>query len=165
LSRVRPDSIRRTILLGGCGALAAGLISQPSGAAAASSEAKLAVSARVPKHATLKILAQPPSLNVTVADIARGYVDGPAPAQVLVTSNTGGYVLAIMTPGQFVRHVRVRGLGEEVELAAEGGTITRSLVGQGRTRATLDLNFRFHLAQEVTQGVYPWPVSLFVAPL
>src|SRR5665647_595595 len=101
---------RQTLL----GFLTVGLLAGPLAAAAGSNEAKLMVSATILKHASLQILAQPASVVVTAADIARGYVDAPSPAQVAVKSNTqGGYMLMFESQGEFFRQTLVKGLGAD----------------------------------------------------
>ena len=92
-----------------------GLWLAPAVAVANASEAKLAVSATVMKHASLKVLAQPASVMVTAADIARGYVDVSSPSQVAIQSNSlSGYMLMFATEGEFMRQTLVGGLGNDV---------------------------------------------------
>ena len=93
-------------------------------AAVASDQAKLTVSATVLKHASLKVLAQPTSVVVTAADIARGYVDVAAPAQIAIKSNSPlGYMLEFANQGDFMRRILVRGLATEVQLSPAGGAV------------------------------------------
>ena len=135
-------------------------------AAAGSSEAKLTVTATVAKHASLKVLTQPASVVVTVADIARGYVDVPSPAHVAIQTNSqSGYMLMFASEGEFLRQTLVRGLGNDVQLDTAGGGIARRPEGRGMSKATLDLVFRFILSDSAKQGVYAWPMRLSVAVL
>lgn len=137
-----------------------------STANAQSAEAKLAVTATVMKHASLKVLAQPSSVVITAADIARGYVDVPASAQVSIQSNSReGYMLMFASEGEFLHQTLVRGLGNDVQLSAGGGGVARSTDGRGMAKATLDLGFRFLLSASAQQGTYAWPVRLSVASL
>ena len=143
-----------------------GLWLAPAVAVADASEAKLAVSATVMKHASLKVLAQPASVMVTAADIARGYVDVSSPSQVAIQSNSlSGYMLMFATEGEFMRQTLVGGLGNDVQLDGAGGGIARSPEGPGMTKATLALVFRFILSESARQGVYAWPMRLSVAAL
>jgi hypothetical protein len=149
------------------GAMAIGLLgaSVPL-TAAASSEAKLTVSATVLKRASLKVLAQPSSVVVTAADIARGYVDVPAAAQVAIQNNSlGGYLLEFASQGDFMRQIMVRGLASDVQLSPAGGAIMQPSTGSGVTRTTLALGFRFLLSESAQQGTYAWPMRLSVTPL
>jgi hypothetical protein len=152
-----------------CGAVAIGLVvssAMCSTAFAGSGGAKLTVTATVLKRASLKVLAQPTSVAVTAGDIARGYVDVLAPAQVAIKSNTsGGYLLEIASQGDFMRQILVRGLANEVQLSPAGGVVMQASAGSGITRSTLDLRFRFVLAEAAQAGTYSWPIHLSVTPL
>jgi len=142
-----------------------GLMLAPASAAAGGSEAKLLVTATVLKHASLKVLTQPSSVVVTAADIARGYVDVPAPAQVAISSNTSqGYVLEFASQGDFMRQILVKGLGTDVQLSPAGGTVVQHSTGAGVIRTTLSLGFRFFLSDTARQGTYAWPMRLSVLP-
>ena len=143
-----------------------GLSLTPALAVADASEAKLAVSATVMKHASLKVLAQPASVIVTAADVARGYVDVSSPSRVAIQSNSlSGYMLMFATEGEFLRQTLVGGLGNDVQLDGAGGGIARSAEGPGMSKATLALVFRFMLSESARQGVYAWPMRLSVAAL
>jgi len=134
--------------------------------AAGSNEVKLTVTATVLKRATLKTLAQPSSVVVTAADIARGYVDVPAPAQVAIQNNsTDGYLLEFASQGDFMRQILVKGLSSDVQLSPAGGAVMQSGGRSGVTRTTLALGFRFVLSESAQQGTYPWPMQLSVTPL
>jgi len=134
--------------------------------AAGSAETKLTVTATILKRATLKTLAQPSSVVVTAADIARGYVDVPASAQVAIQNNSrAGYLLEFASQGDFMRQILVRGLATDVELSPAGGAVMQPSSGSGVTRATLALGFRFVLSESAQQGIYAWPMQLSVTPL
>lgn len=134
--------------------------------AQAGTEMEFKVAAVLRKHASLRVLAQPGSVQVTSADIARGYVEVAAPVQVAVQSNTqDGYMLVFDNSGEFVRHARVRGLSGEVQVGAAGGTVVQRAPGPGMSRVTLTLAFRFELEQGAREGIYPWPVQLSAQPL
>ncbi len=153
---------RQTLL----GFLAVGLLVAPLAAVAGSSEAKLLVSATILKHASLQVLAQPASVVVTEADIARGYVDVPSPAQVAVKSNTqGGYMLMFESQGEFFRQTVVKGLGADVQLGASGGGVAQRPAGRGMSQTVLDIGYRFVLSESARQGVYAWPMRLSVTPI
>lgn len=133
---------------------------------ATADQAKVTVSATVLKHASLKVLAQPASIVITPEDVARGYVDVAAPAQVAIKSNSpGGYMLEFANEGDFMRQIQVRGLATDLQLGVAGGAVMQPGAASGITRATLDLGFRFLLAQSARPGTYPWPVHLSVTPI
>ena len=127
---------------------------------------KIAISATVQKHASLKMLTQPSSVVVTAADIAKGYVDVPAPASIQIRSNTqDGYLLMFESQGDFMRQTVVRGLANDVQISMAGGGVAQNMAGKGMRQAQFDLGFRFLLAESARQGVYPWPIRLSVTPL
>jgi hypothetical protein len=133
-------------------------------AAAASTE--LQVTAYVMKRATLQVLAQPTSVVLTQDDIARGWVDVPATAQLAVQSNSGeGYMLEFTNQGDFVRQVLVKGLDTDVQVGAAGGAVMQRAKGRGVTRATLNLGFRILLSASARQGSYSWPMRVAIAPI
>lgn len=146
-------------------ALAVGLLGAPLTATAAG-EAKLTVTATVLKRASLKVLAQPAAVVVTAADVARGYVDAPAPAQVAIQSNSlGGYAIEFASEGDFMRQILVKGLSNEVQLSPAGGMVAQSSATPGQTKTTLALGFRFLLADSTVPGTYAWPLRLAAIPL
>lgn len=135
-------------------------------ASAETGEMKVTVSATIQKHASLKVLTQPASVVVTAADIARGYVDVPAPASVQVRSNTlDGYLLMFENQGEFMRQTLVKGLANDLQIGLAGGGVAQNMAGRGMRQAQLDLGFRFVLAASAQQGIYPWPLRLSVTPL
>ena len=146
-------------------ALVVGWMAMPLTALAAS-ETKLTVSATVLKHASLQVLAQPASVVITAADMARGYVDVPSPAQVTVQSNTqDGYLLMFENQGEFFRETLVKGLDSDVQVSAGGGGVAQRSLGGGMRKNLLNLGFRFVLSDSARLGVYAWPMRLSVTPL
>lgn len=159
------QSVIRGVQLAALNVLALGLLGVPA-TAQASSEAKLLVSATVLKRATLQVLAQPSSVVVTAADIERGYVDVPVPAQVAIQSNTRhGYQLEFSSEGDFMQQILVRGLNNDLQLSPAGGVVTQQPTPGGVTNTVLALGFRFLLSESARQGTYTWPVRLSVKPL
>lgn len=132
----------------------------------ASDQAKLTVSATVLKHASLQVLTQPTSVVITAADIARGYVDAAVPSQISIRSNSSlGYMLDFANQGDFMRRILVRGLATEVQLSPAGGAVMQPSAQAGVTRATLDLGFRFLLAETARPGTYAWPMRLSITAI
>jgi hypothetical protein len=159
-------SLDRTGRLALYGMLMISLLAVPEEFIAGPNEATLIVSATILKRASLKVLAQPSSVVVTAADIARGYVDGPAAVEVAIQNNgAGGYLLEFASRGDFMRQILVRGLARETQLNPGGGAIAQPATGSGVTRTTLGLGFRFVLSESAQPGTYPWPMRLSVTPL
>ena len=157
---------RRARLRALLGVALVALLALPGPAAADASGASLTITAIVPKRASLKVSGQPPSVLITEADLARGYVDALAPIQAAIQSNSpAGYMLVLAGLGDFVRQVRMQGLESEVQMSANGGLIPQRFNSRGVLRTTLDLKFRFFLAASARPGAQPWPMQLSVAPL
>ena len=132
----------------------------------AQADTKLTVTATILKRASLQVLAQPSSVLVTAADLARGYVDVPAASQVAVRSNApAGYLLEFASQGNFMRQILVRGLETEVQLSPAGGMVSQRAASKGVTKSTLALGFRFFLSESAQEGTYAWPMRLSVVPL
>lgn len=141
------------------------LMVAPAPPATAAEPAEMMVSAAVLKQASLKVLAQPSAVVVTADDIARGYVDVAAPAEVAIRSNSPrGYMLEFANEGDFMRQILVRGLASDLQLSLAGGAVMQPATGRGVTRTTLQLGFRFLLAQGARPGTYAWPIHLSVTP-
>lgn len=149
------------------GAVATAVLLAPASVVAGGSQ-KLTVTATIAKHASLKVLAQPSAVVVTSADIARGYVDVPAPAHLAIRSNSqSGYLLEFASEGDFMRQILVKGLANDVQLSPAGGTIMQTSTGAGAgvTNTTVALGFRFLLAESTRQGTYPWPMRVSITAL
>lgn len=123
-------------------------------------EAALSVRAVVQRHASVR-LAQPASMTLSAADVARGWVEVVAPVDVLVQSNAPeGYTLAFARHGTQVRQVRVLGLQGELMVGAEGALTARPATGPGMWRETLRLRLRFDLAPDARPGEHAWPLNI-----
>lgn len=147
------------------GAALALVVSLACPAVALADSIGVTVSATILKHASLQVLAQPSSIVVTPQDVARGYVDVPAPARVAVKHNTPGYMLVFAGESEFVRQIRVSGLGADVQMGAGGGAIARNTPVRGMDNTVIEMAFRFELAAGTQQGVYPWPIQMSAVPL
>lgn len=145
-------------------AVASALLVCAGGAQA--SEMSLGVNVVIQKQAKLHVLSQPGAVRVTPADISRGWVEVPVPLQLAVQSNSPrGYLLMFDGDAGFARQARVQGLDHEVQIDAQGGVVPQPGAGHGVLRRTLELKFRFFLAQDTTPGDHAWPLRVSVAPL
>lgn len=132
--------------------------------ALAAGGAELHVVAVLRKHASVRVIAQPGMVEVTRADIARGYVDVAAPLQLAVRSNVPeGVQLVFDRPGDVFGQARIRGLANEVQLGAAGGIVTQRV--PSAAPHVLALAFRFELGRDAQEGTYPWPMQVSAAPL
>jgi hypothetical protein len=135
---------------------------------ASADETRLMVTARVLKHLRLKVVSQPTSVQVTEADVARGYVEVQSRMQLTVETNSNdGYGVAIANHlSDAFRDTRVTGLGSgDMRFSSESVAMQQAAAGKGMRRETLDLGFRFELAPGTRQGTYPWPVQVGLMPV
>jgi hypothetical protein len=65
--------------------------------------------------------------------------------------------------GNLFQSVHVEGLGNAVQLGADGGAIVQR--GPQASNQTHELSFRFILHPGTTPGTYPWPLLLSVRGL
>jgi hypothetical protein len=130
---------------------------------AGSTSALMSVRVQVLARTLLNVESQAPSLVLTEADLARGYVEVPAVSRIRVRSNDpNGYLLAFdVTAGPFTA-IEVTGLGPAARISANGGWLVRPFAGT--KPVTSELTYRFLLASNVQPGTYAWPVSLSARP-
>ena len=117
------------------------------------------VSVIVRAVANIEIQSAPSGLDISAADLRRGYVDVMQPTQFTVRSNSpNGFALEVLTVAPVLSSMIVEGLNSDLALGAEGGTIVQRW--QKPQAVNLSLKFRFALAPGLTAGNYPWPVRL-----
>lgn len=132
-------------------------------AQAGTARAEIAVSVRVMARTLINSESSPRQLEVSAADVARGYVEVQGATHLLVTNtNRRGYLLSVWPQAQVFSTVVVRSGDSQAELGADGGEIFEGRWGQ---MVPLALDFRFMLAPDVKPGVYPWPVKFQASPL
>jgi hypothetical protein len=128
-----------------------------------SGTARIQVIATVLQWASLTVIYQERSLNVTLEDISRGYVEVPGASRVVVRENSPrGYLLVFEeagVPESPVERVSVRGLGTEIEIGPGGGFVPRP---HARGPVPAELSYRFSLSRDARPGVYSWPLSLSI---
>lgn len=145
-------------------AILAAIGGQCAPAHAGAPEAVLTVRASVPRHASIR-MAQPRTLTISQADVARGYVEVAAPLAVHVQSNVQqGYTLAFECQGGDVRQAHVHGLQSELTVGSAGALSARPAAGPGTWREQLSLRFRFDLAPGVQPGEHAWPLNISMLP-
>lgn len=135
-------------------------------AAADTGSATLAVSANVVRHASVRLLSAAQTVSIAAADIARGYVDIPAPSRLEIRSNSpNGYLIAIESAAGYARGTEVRGLGDTVSFGPFGGVVNVKADGAGMRLIPVELHFRVLLSDAARPGIHPWPLQLSVLPL
>jgi hypothetical protein len=131
---------------------------------AAQRSAALPVSAMVVANAKLQTSYQARQIEISAADVARGQVEVPAALRFSVTTNKGsGYLMQFHPVGNLFESVHVDGLGNTVQLGADGGAIVQR--GAQASNLTHELSFRFDLHPDTAPGTYPWPLLLSVRGL
>jgi hypothetical protein len=154
--------MQRRVVFGALTTLAAASIAPHADAASVRSQ--IAVTAFVPAQTVAQTVTQPSQITITAADIARGYIDMPAAAQLRVTSNNPvGYVVDFFSRLPIFTSVTVSSAGGSADLGPDGGAIVER--GAHGRDLPLHLSFRFNLTAQVQPGTYPWPLALNVRPL
>ena len=116
------------------------------------------VAANVLPYLRLQILRQPAKLDVTAADVERGYVDVPAATDLMARSNDrNGYSLSFDPRSDLFRKAQVNGLDQGLEIGPEGGMVHQGFAGPQKL---MHLSYRFFLAPQVGPGSYPWPLQI-----
>ena len=128
------------------------------------SSAYFTVSTTVNAVARLERQSAPATVDVTAADIRRGYIDVEQPTSLVIRSNSAqGFALEILTVTPMLTAAVVHGLGSDQWLGAEGGTLVQRW--NKPQAAVLSLKFRLVLVPGLSAGQYPWPISIAVRPL
>jgi hypothetical protein len=132
-------------------------------AEAGQKSAAMPVSVAVIANAKVRTDYQAAQLRITEADVARGYVEIAAASRFSVATNSrSGYLMEFYPVGNLFESVQVSGLGNAVQLGADGGVI----VQRGPLpHAFHELSFRFILRPDARPGIYAWPLLLSVRPL
>jgi hypothetical protein len=131
---------------------------------AGETRATVNVAVTVPPIARLEIVAQATSVQITVQDLQRGYVELSEPTLLNIYSNArDGYALEVLPMSPVIRAIAVRGLGDEADLGAQGGRIVERWDHPQST--SLSLTFRLALAPGALPGIYPWPLHLALGPV
>ena len=138
---------------------AAPLVFMVAGANASQMSTSMHVSVNVVANAILQSNYQASQLSVSLADVARGYVDAPSGSRFSVRTNaSAGYLMVFYPVGELFESVQVSGLRTPVHFGKEGGiAVQRGLPSAGVVH---DLNFRFFLSPRTQPGNYPWPLHL-----
>jgi hypothetical protein len=134
--------------------------------AAGAKEARtsFAVTASVAAMARIESQSQPDGLDISAADLKRGFIEVPQATALTIRSNSPqGFALDVLTVSPIVSSIIVRGFDGEQSLGSEGGTIIQRW--QGARVVNLSLTFTLVLAPGMTPGRYPWPMRVAVRPL
>lgn len=133
-----------------------------SGVKAAQQRATLGVSAIVVPAVKIERKIQVPEIDLTAADVARGYVDVRNGSQLTlrITKNSA-YVVDFFRRVNLYTSVEISGVGSPISLDSNGGTVVVH-PPRGTGRAALALDYRFNLNANAAPGRYPWPLAMQV---
>jgi hypothetical protein len=127
-------------------------------------QSNFSVSVIVRPVAKIEFQSAPTGLEISAADLRRGYIDVLQPTQFTVRSNSpNGFALEVLTVAPMLSSMVVEGLDSDLALGADGGTIVQRW--QKPQAVNLSLKFRFALSPGLIAGNYPWPVRFAVRPL
>jgi hypothetical protein len=132
---------------------------------AGSSTAQMNVSVRVIARTILAIDSQPPTVEVTAADIQRGYLDVPQAVSFRVRSNArDGYSLGFQEIAFPFASAEVQWGGQSavVEGGAWSGVLSHPYQ-QGGSAGSLSVRLR--IAPGAEPGSYAWPVQVTASSL
>jgi hypothetical protein len=117
----------------------------------------------VPAMVRVQARAEPPSIALTAADIARGYVEIDEASAVTLTSNSSsGFALTVSFDTALVRAVEVR-LGGATLRATQAGVSFPVYAGR-LAASTMRIGYRILLAPGARPGSYRWPMALTYSP-
>lgn len=135
-----------------------------SAAGAKEARTSIAVTASVAAMARIESESQPDVLDISAADLQRGFVEVLQATALTIRSNSAqGFALDVATLSPIVTSIIVRGFDGEQSLGSEGGTIVQRW--QGARVVNLSLTFTLVLAPGMRAGRYPWPMRVAVRPL
>ncbi len=121
------------------------------------------VSVTIQKHAKIKVTGNPVSMQVTQADIARGYVDLAERSSVDIRSNSRDSIVLEFQgrdASPIIRDVQVREGGRTTSLNSAGARMLLPGAALPGVVRTVDLSYRVFLAADVQPGSYAWPITL-----
>lgn len=131
-------------------------------ASAESFSASMQVSATVVARARVTVESQPAEIVVTAADIARGFVDVPAPVVWKAQTNSRrGYLLQVSTSSEIFPTVDLTFGATEMHVAGESW-VQRPYVSGGER---LTVKARLILSSVAVPGTYALPITISATPL
>lgn len=129
---------------------------------AGSTKATMHVSVQVIASATVKIDAQP-TIDVTAADVARGYVDLTAPMVLHGRTNSrNGYLLQVVKTSEEFNAVDLELPDASLNVGSSESWIQRPYVAGGEV---VPVHARLYLAPVAMPGPHAIPVSFSASPL
>ena len=136
-----------------------------SAAGAKEAHTNLSVSVNVLAVAHLDIEFTPNAVELTAADLARGFIDVAQPTQLVVHSNSAqGYALDVLPLNRMASSIRVSGLDTSMVLSADGGTLVQRWHSPRPRTSRFAIPFRTR-PLACRRDVILGPIHLAVRPL
>jgi hypothetical protein len=145
------------LLLSGSGALASNGL---GGGSSPSASPALRIAIQVPRVVHMRVLQQPRHLEVTAADLERGFVLARGVVDVVSTHREGYQMRALLSQGPVVE-ADMAGLERPMTVRDSAATPMPSMVGKPRP-APYEVEYRLRLAADTVPGTYVWPLKLSV---
>lgn len=133
--------------------------------AAGGAKALVTVGATVVRHFSIRVLTLPRTIQISSADIARGYVDLPSASKLEIRSNAPvGYLLTVKSQADFATGIEVYGIDGAASLSRTGVLSARAS-GKGMLTTLVELSFRVLLSAQARPGHHPWLIDISVLPV
>jgi len=125
---------------------------------------KIVVNASVENFTDLKIVYQTSALEITPADILRGYIEVPIAARIEIQNNNlSGYLVVFEGLDWPFKEVIVSGFGKDINVNSRGGWLVQPY--HGRDPLLVELSYRIILSEDTKAGKYSWPLKISVSPV
>ena len=130
----------------------------------AGTSAQMTVSVQVVARTIVTVDQQPPSVEITSEDVARGYVDVPTAVAFRIRSNArNGYALQFAPVAAPFSSARVSWGNTTVNVGNDGSWVTQPY--QPAVTSTGTMSVRLALDPGTAPGTYAWPVSFAAGSL
>jgi hypothetical protein len=124
----------------------------------AGTSTQMTVSVQVVARTIVTVEQQPPAVEVTSTDVARGYVDVPSAVAFRIRSNArNGYALQFAPVAAPFSAARVSWSNTTVNVGNDGSWVTQPYQPAVTTTGTMSV--RLALEPGTAPGTYAWPVS------
>lgn len=128
-----------------------------------SGSGQIVVGARVAPHVRWEVRDEPVRLEITPADIARGFIEVPVARLQVQTNDEAGFIVATAVSGDQFASGALMGLDEPIAIGAGGGFL--HLPFRGTSVMDAELRWRLPLSERSKAGSYPWPLRVTVHPI
>lgn len=124
----------------------------------AATSAQMTVSVQVVARTIVTVDQQPPTVEITSADVVRGYVDVPSAMTFRIRSNArNGYSLQFAPIAAPFTSARVSWSNTTVNVGNDGSWVTQPY--QPAVTSTGTMSVRLALEPGTVPGTYAWPVA------